>query len=366
MRGGAIRESLVETGQVLVRRVLEVPPTAFELRRLLNTTDADLYFVDLDDWESTLETLTGIREWSETTAIIAFGDLRRHSVEAAVEAGVDTVIPYPVQMSSLLAAIDAAIHEKKGAAIDNLYAFLPAKAGSGASTVVLNTAARLAADLGKKTLVIEGDLRSGVMDIMLGLEHGGGIQHALERAAEMDSFEWEKNLAKANGAEFLLAERDGNKALPGWHHYHLLLNFAKPRYQMMLVDLPELVNPATMEIMRRAAGTFIVCTPELAPLRLARLRCEEAASWGAEPDRIHVLLNRSQPGELGAEDLEKLLGRDVAWAFPNDYRTLRKAMNEGCIPSLKSPFGQSVLEFAGQLAGVETPKASGLFKKLFG
>ncbi|MBE0659238.1 MAG: hypothetical protein IH602_16205 [Bryobacteraceae bacterium] len=359
-------ESLVETGQVFVKRVLEIPPTAYELVRLLNTTEPELYLVDLDDGESSFETVRRIRERSDSTAIIAFGERNHRAVETAIMAGVDSVIPFPVQMTALLTAIDEAIREKTGGLIENLYAFLPAKAGSGTSTIVMNTAARLANDLGRKTLVFEGDLRSGVMDIMLGIQHKGGIQHALERAEEMDSFEWENNLARANGAEFLLTGRDGGKALPRWHHYHRLLNFAKPRYQMMLVDLPELVNPATMEIVRRAAATYIVCTPELAPLRLAKLRCEETAAWGAPGDRIHVLLNRSHPGELGAADLEKLIGRKVACVFPNDYRTLREAMSEGSIPSLKTPFGRSILDFAGQLAGVDTPKSSGLLKKLFG
>ncbi|MBA3975102.1 MAG: hypothetical protein C0504_12905 [Candidatus Solibacter sp.] len=366
MRGQAISECLVETGQVFVKKVLEVPPTPYELMRLLNTTEPDLYLVDLDDGDSTLDTVRRIRERSESTAIIAFGQRDHRAVEAAMMAGVDMVIPFPVQTAEMMAAIDAAIHEKKGSLIGNLYAFLPAKAGSGTSTIVLNTAARLAGDVGRKTLVIEGDLRSGVMDIMLGVEHKGGIQHALERAGEMDSFDWENNLSRANGAEFLLTGRDPGRALPGWHHYHQLLNFARLKYEMILVDLPELVNPATMEIVRRAAGTFIVCTPELAPLRLAKLRCQEAAAWGAPENRIHVLLNRSQPGELGAGDLERLIGHEVASVFPNDYRTLREAMTDGSIPSLKSAFGRSVLEFAGRLAGVETPKATGLLKKLFG
>lgn len=366
MRGQAISECLAETGHVFVRKVLDAPPTPYELMRLLNTTDPDLYFVDLDDGSSTLETVRRIRERSSATAIIAIGDRDQRMLETEIMAGVDAVIEFPIQIASLMAAIDEAIHERKGSLIDNLYAFLPAKAGSGTSTIVVNTAARLAADIGRRTLVIEGDLRSGVMDLMLGATPAGSIQHALERAAEMDSSEWENHLVRAKGADFLLTGRDGGKTLPAWHHYHLLLNFAKHKYQMMLVDLPELVNPATMEIVRRAAATFIVCTPELAPLRLAKLRCEETAAWGAPKERIHVLLNRSHPGELGAEDLEKLIGHEVAGVFPNDYRTLREAMSQGAIPSLKSPFGRSIFEFAGRLSGIETPKTGGLLKKLFG
>jgi len=356
---------MLATGQMSVNRVLDSVPTTYELVRLLNITQPDLFVVDFDDGDSVAHTVQSVRERSRSTAILAFGDSLGGTQETADLIGVEAVLPYPVEVPAMLAAIDRAIHDKKGEAIDNLYAFLPAKAGSGTSTLVLHVAARLASSLGKRTLVFEADLRSGVLDIMIGADHLGGSQRVLELAGQIDTFQWENNVVRAHGVEFMLTRRANGSMIPSWHHYHQVLNFAKSKYDIILVDLPELVNPATVEIVRRAASTFVVCTPEVAPLRLTRQRCEEIALWGAPRTRIHVLLNRAQRGEMGVEDVKKITGFDVAAVFPNDYRNLREAMNLGSVLTVKTGLGHAALEFAGQLAGVAVPAGAGLFSKLF-
>ncbi len=365
VRGRTVREALMATGQVSVNRVIDNQPTTYEIVRLLNVTQPDLFVVDLDDGEAIASTLKNVRERSRATGIIAFGSGFGGTQEAADLLGVEAVLPYPVDVPTMMAAIDRAIHDKKGEAIDNLYAFLPAKAGCGTSTLVLNTAARMAGSLGKKTLVFEADLRSGVLGIMIGADQHGGIQRVLELAGYVDTFQWENNITRAHGVEFLLTRRESGGAIPGWHNYHQVLNFARPKYQAILVDLPELVNPATVEIIRRAASTFVVCTPEIAPLTLAKLRCEEIALWGAPRTRIHILLNRAQKGEMNDEEVQKFTGFDVAASFPNDYKNLREAMNCGSVLSAKTALGRSALEFAGQLAGVEVARAQGRLKRFF-
>lgn len=366
VRAQTVREALTGTGQVALTRLVENQLNTYETIRLLNVTQPDLFVIDLDDGEAVAATVRIVQERSRTTGIIGFGSGFGGTREAADLLGVEAVLPYPVDVPAMMAAIDRAIHDKKGESIDNLFAFLPAKAGCGTSTLVLNTAARLAANLGKKTLVLEADLRSGVLDIMVGADHNGGSQRVLELAGQVDNFQWENNITRAHGVEFLLTRRQIGGAIPGWHHYHQLLNFARPRYQMILVDLPELVNPATVEIVRRAASTFVVCTPEIAPLKLAKLRCEEIALWGAPPARIHILLNRAQRGDMNAEQVKEFTGFGVAAVFPNDYKNLHAAMTAGSVLSIKSALGQSALEFAGQLAGVEVAQSGGMFKKLFG
>jgi len=365
MRVRTVREALMGTGQVSVNRVLDSHPTTYEIVRLLNVTQPDLFVVDLDDGEAVAATLKNVRERSRATGIIAFGSGFGGTQEAADLLGVEVVLPYPVDVATMMAAIDRAIHDKKGEAIDNLYAFLPAKAGCGTSTLVLNTAAQLAGNLGKKTLVLEADLRSGVLDIMIGADHHGGSQRVLELAGQVDTFQWENNITRAHGVEFLLTRRESAGTIPGWHNYHQVLNFAKLKYQTILVDLPELVNPATVEIVRRAASTFVVCTPEIAPLKLAKLRCEEIALWGAPRTRIHILLNRAQRGEMKSEEVKKFTGFDVAAVFPNDYKNLREAMNAGSVVSVKTTLGQSALTFASQLAGVEAAQTGGMLRRLF-
>ncbi|HNY39635.1 MAG TPA: hypothetical protein PKJ41_04540 [Bryobacteraceae bacterium] len=367
VRRRIMQEALRETGQVSVNRLLDSVPTTYEFARLLNIAQPDLFVVDYDNATSIAAVVSNVLERSPSTAVLAFGSGLGDAQETAHKLGVEAVVPYPADVPTLVAAIDRAIHEKKGESIDNLYAFLPAKAGCGTSTLVLNTAARLAGSLGKRTLVLEADLRSGALDIMIGASPTGGSQQVLELAGQIDTFQWENNITRAHEVDFLLTRREAGGIIPDWHHYHQVLDFARPKYDIILVDLPELVNPATVEIVRRAASTFVICTAEIAPLKLAKLRCEEIALWGAPKSRINILLNRSQPGDMGVEELKAYTGQDVAAVFPNDYKNLREAMNHGSVLTVNSALGQAVLAFAGQLAGtpIVQPKPAGLLRRLF-
>ena len=42
--------------------------------------------------------------------------------------------------------------------------------------------------------------------------------------------------------------------------------------EALLIDLPEVVNEAIAELVRSARSVFIVCTPEMASLKMARFR----------------------------------------------------------------------------------------------
>ena len=88
--------------------------------------------------------------------------------------------------------------------------------------------------------------------------------------------------------------------------------------------------------------------------------------WGAPRSRIHILLNRWQKGEMSAGEVERFTGFPVAAVLPNDYRSLREAMNEASVVTVKTPFGQAVREFSGQLAGEEPVPQGSLLKRWFG
>src|SRR5262249_30243585 len=153
--------------------------------------------------------------------------------------------------------------------------FLPAKAGSGCSTICLNVAGCLANTLGKKTLVLEADIRSGMLSFLLNVTPKGSIVDALRDAAHLDDVTLHNLVARSQGLDLLLTSRPKKAMFFSWADYHALLQFAKSRYDTVVVDLPELINDATVEVVRRARSAFIVATAELASLALARQRYEE-------------------------------------------------------------------------------------------
>jgi pilus assembly protein CpaE len=252
--------------------------------------------------------------------------------------------------------VERAIHKVRNAAQENLFAFLPAKAGSGASTVALNVAGYLtAAPLSKKALVIDGDLHSGILAIALGVKHPYSVLDALENASHLDYSYWAKCVVGMGRLDALLSDPSRRENLPSWTNYHHLLDFAGARYDHILVDLPEVVNDATVEIVRRARRVFVVCTPETPSLKLAPQRCRELERRGVSSDKIGLLINRWHRGEPAAEAVGAQLNRHVSGIFGNDYMTVRNATRHNGFVNPESKLGKSFAAFARTMAGVPEP-----------
>src|SRR6266849_1921343 len=82
------------------------------------------------------------------------------------EAGVAAFLEIPMTPDTFECGIRDAIRKVRAGVSDKLSVFLPSKAGSGSTTAALNVAGAFATGLGKKTLLIEADLHSGVLSTL--------------------------------------------------------------------------------------------------------------------------------------------------------------------------------------------------------
>jgi pilus assembly protein CpaE len=345
----------VESNQVAFRKTLYRFPQAFELAQILNTHVPDLVFLELTDWNSSLAAASDIRMHSQRTAIIGFGGRAQPGEDGeCAAAGFTELLPSPLTLKKFENSVERGIQKMRGAVLENLFAFLPAKAGSGCTTIALNTAGYLVGagkDVpGKKVLLIEGDLHSGVISVLLDTNHRWSVLDALEHSGELDYSLWLRFTKSVHNVDFLLADPT-KKVLPSWTNYHHLLDFAASRYDHMLVDLPEVVNDATVEIVRRAKAVFVVCTPELPSLALAPQRCQELQSRGIPAEKISIVLNRWHKGEITAGELEEVIKHPVSAVFRNDYPSVSRAAkaHDFIKPGVK--LGQSFAQFARTLSG---------------
>jgi pilus assembly protein CpaE len=355
--GLAIEALARESNQVTFVKTLSRFPQAFELNQIMNTHAPDLVFLDLSDWDSALAAAEDIRTLAPQTAIVGFGAGWAAQKEAQCGyAGVTELLVSPATLKKFQDCVDRAIHKMRDAGQENLLAFLPAKAGSGCTTIALNLAGVLADtsakdSLGKKVLLVEGDLHSGVIAALLGKTHPFSVLDALEAAGQLDYSEWSKYVVTLRGLDVLLSGRPRKSSLPLWSNYHQMLDFAASRYDHILVDLPEVVNDATVEIVRRAKRVFVVCTPETPSLVLAPQRCHELRTRGIPAEKIRVLLNRWHKGETTAEEVEGLLNYPVSAAFENDYDSVTKATRANAFVDPVTKLGRSFAAFARTLAG---------------
>ena len=364
-RAPFLRALVADTGQLSVMREYLSIPSSYELSRILNSLGPDIVVLDLSGGREALDSAILMRQWMPQMPLVGFGGTSDLTMLAR-QVGFTAVQGGSTDTNDLREAIREAMHRHQGGVEENLLSFLPSKAGSGASTIVLNTAVALARRCGKRVLVLDADLRSGIQAIMLNLAPEASIQYLLTTVSELDQFVWGNSVSNVAGVDFLLSSRSLDTAPPEWAHYFRLLNFVRSRYDAILVDLPELVNPATVELVRRSRMVFPVCTPEIPSLKLTQQRCQELEHWHVEMDRVGILLNRHEKGHPSPEEISKLLHRSVMKAFPNDYFELRTALGNGAPVAAGTRLGRAFEEFAVQLVNGEVVKEASLAGRLKG
>ncbi|MEO7651567.1 MAG: AAA family ATPase [Bryobacteraceae bacterium] len=351
--GEALEKLAAESRQVAILSTIDHYPQAHEFEVLRNKHNPDIIFLDLSDRSNSLTVAANIRAYAPLTAIIGFGGgWDEDSEQVWSQAGITDLLISPVTAQTFREGVDRAIHRLHGAVQQNLVAFLPGKAGSGCTTVALNVAGQLA-KLGKKVLVIECDLHSGVLSTLLNVRPQYSVLDALENCSDLSYAMWTSYTVKAQGVDFLLSKRQRRDNPPSWSNYHQLLQFARDRYDFVLVDMPEVVNDATVEIVRRAKDIFAVSTAEVPSLTLALQRCAELHDRWVADDRIQIILNRWQSNDLKVADVERLLKHSVAAVFRNDYAEVQRATGEGSFVDRGTELGADFQAFAKKLAGIE-------------
>jgi Flp pilus assembly CpaE family ATPase len=182
---------------------------------------------------------------------------------------------------------------------------------------------------------------------MLKLDSKYSVVEASKRAVEMDEHIWE-GLVAGSGSLDVLGAGDGHpshRLEPVQVQY--LLDFARRHYRMICADLSGNMEQYALEIMQESKRIFLVCTPELPAMYLARKKYALLKSMDLA-DRVSLLLNRYKPGlAIGPAEMEETVGLPVAIAFPNDYNGVHAALSAGKQISAGSPLGRKLRHLAG-------------------
>ncbi len=347
---------MAESGTLMVHTALGHYPDAGEMGRLVRVADAQVCFVDLMYPQEAMEFLHAARRDWPRAALIGIDPPENVNLDVT---GFGAYLEMPPEQAQLNEAVIRAMRRSSGGVYENLWSFLPAKAGCGCSTVVAQTALELA-QMGKRVLVLECDLRSGVMSLMLKAKPTGSLQKALSAVRAQEGYRMNASVTTLHGVDFLLSSRTRMEQLPDWSDYHGLLTLAMPYYDLVLADLPELVNEATAEVVLRSQGVHLVATQELLAIELAPRRLAELAACGVPPEKVKLVLNRFHRQELAVAEVAEYVGRPVAFQLPNDYPAVRRAVVAGSAVDRDSGLGKAFKQLAASLAnGGEKPTESG-------
>jgi pilus assembly protein CpaE len=244
------------------------------------------------------------------------------------------------------------LHPASGGNPGQVYAFMPAKGGVGASTIAANAAWAFSESPESNVLLADFDVSSGVTGFMFNAEHDYSVNDAAERNREMDDQTWQRLVKKVGKIDLLLS---GSPTLDGIapEEVRPILDFARRSYSMVGADISDTLDERSVAVMREANKIFLVTTPELASLRMARMKLLALRKLEFE-DKTRLLLNRvTRRMELSLEEVEATVGLPVFATFPCEYADVtRAARNAQPSPKLAA----SIKEFVEKIDERKVPE----------
>lgn len=243
----------------------------------------------------------------------------------------------------------------------DIYAFLPARPGSGATTIAVHSAAAAARLSGERTLLIDFDLRLGMTSFLLKLHSQNSIVDALALSEQLEDTLWDQLVSRRGGLDILGSapvEFDRQVSSVG---SAAVLESARRRYRTVCVDLPGEMRQHELETLNSSKEIFLVCTSELGTLHMAQKKADMLQSLGIQ-SRVSVILNRFQPrGSMVLRDIEEVLHLPVRFTLPPAEAEIVAATEKAVALEGDSPIARLMESVARRMIGnveVLAPKAT--------
>jgi pilus assembly protein CpaE len=274
----------------------------------------------------------------------------REELLSLMQAGVRDVLPQFTVRELLQAANRGlAMLGAAGEIVADLFAFVPAKPGCGATTVATHVAAMASQMSEDPTLLLDFDIQLGVTTFLLKAEGSRTIVDALQQVHRLDENVWSGlisqignlHLLGAGGTDFALRfEADS---------FRELLDFAVRQYPVVTVDLPGAMEEYECNAMLRAKRVLLVCTPDIGALHVARRK----AQWFRDlqlTDKVCVVLNcMDRRSALSVKEIEQIIQLPVRYLLPEGGKDIARAVQKGQLLGADCPLGRQLATIAADM-----------------
>ncbi len=259
------------------------------------------------------------------------------------------------RIRSLLARFAPELSSDDQRPLGRLHVFYGAKGGVGTTTLAINAAIGLHRELGRKVVLVDGNLQFGDHRVFLdlGLDRKSIVDIASAPAVDADLIR-RVLVRHDSGVDLLLAPPQPEMAeLVTEAHIGQILTILRGLYDYVVVDVDKRLDDFNLHILDQAETIFVVMTADLSCLKNVRLVLETVGHLGWEGGRVKLVLNRSNAFTgITVRNAESALKRTIEYQIVNEYRGAISALNSGApfvFTKPDSPLGRSVLDFVRQV-----------------
>ena len=346
---------LGDIDDVSVVRIVDRYPTQIDLTRMLRSHAPQALFVCAESPDDATTIASHVEKVMPGIQVIAVGrSCEPTTLMEIMRAGIREYLAAPFErrcVTECLKRVNENLSRRPVAvqASELLYSFLPAKPGVGATTLAINSCIAASQNPDATALLMDFDLNCGMIRFMLKLESTYSILDAAEHAQKMDENLWPQIVTKCGRLDVVHAGVLNPEIRIENIQIQHLLDYARRNYKVVCADLSGNLEKYSMEIMHESRKIFVVCTPEIASLHLAREKLQYLQRMDLG-DRACVLLNRYvKKSSVTPAEVEQIIGAPVEIAFPNDYTRVNRAIHEGKGVDLASELGKCYAELGAYM-----------------
>jgi pilus assembly protein CpaE len=283
---------------------------------------------------------------------------------AAMRAGANEFLHPPLEESlpaALQRILSSAEADETPAARGRIIGFLSSKGGCGATTIACHIASEIQNQTRKSVLLADLDLISGLVGFLMKAPSSYSILDAVKNLARLDESLWRA---------LVVEHRPGLSVIPGPAVYtrwdqpdddqlRRVLQFMRKQHEWTILDLGRSLNPTALAVLEEIDQLFLVSTLEVVALHGLKTIVHGLFEQG---EKLQLILNRTpKMMDISTEDLEKILGRSLYAALPNDYMGLYQSYSSGNLLSSNSRLAQDFAQLASKITGVPPIKSKKKF-----
>jgi pilus assembly protein CpaE len=286
---------------------------------------------------------------------------------SAMRAGANEFLHIPLgeTLEPALQRVSAPDSDSAAPIHGKMIGFLSAKGGCGATTLACHVAAELQNVTHKSVLLADLDLSSGMLGFLMKTPSSYSVLDAIKNLSRLDQSLWKALIVERRPG---LAVMPAPAAYTRWDHpdenrLQQVLQFMRTQHDWIILDLGRSLNSIATAVLDEIDQLFLVSTLEVVALHGLKSIVHGLFEHG---EKLQLLLNRTpKTMDISTQELEKILGRSLYAALPNDYMGLYQSYSSGNLLDSNSRLGQEFTHLASKIAGVAHVKSKKKFA-LFG
>ena len=359
---GAFRDSKTMTGAFSVLTSFDTYPAAntFDIR--LRQLEPQFVLVDVaTDLAAASELIRFLA--NRRPAVLAVALHRSQDSEAVVgslRAGACEFLSMPFDEAAgaeALARLYRLRPGREGGAgrTGSVVVFTGAKPGAGSSTLATHVAHAVRREHSSRVLLVDLDFEAGTSAFYLKLAPTGSTRDLLSVEAP-DAADWARVLNDSQGLHVLAAPETPQSGPIPSDQLNRMLAQATARYEWVIVDAPNVFQPASLMAISEAGSTCLVTTPDLASLHLTRRAITLLTQLGLAQDRYRIVVNRMNRREgISQQDIERMFHTEVFGMVPNEYFSIHRAISLGQPLGGEGELGRAIANLARRITGTAEP-----------